>query len=90
MRRYSLRDNQWQRIKDLLPVREGYVGDTAANNRLLMEGSCIATARAFHGATFLPVSATGKTCTGVCAAGVKAVSLNGYFVIWVLITTANT
>ncbi|BAK84721.1 IS5 family transposase [Novacetimonas maltaceti] len=37
MRRYSLRDNQWQRIKDLLPVREGYVGDTAADNRLLME-----------------------------------------------------
>lgn len=29
MRRYALRDDQWERIKDLLPGREGYVGVTA-------------------------------------------------------------
>lgn len=28
-RRYALRDDQWERIKDLLPGREGYVGVTA-------------------------------------------------------------
>jgi len=37
MRRYSLRDDQWERIKDLLPGREGYVGGTAVNNRLFVE-----------------------------------------------------
>ena len=37
MRRHALRDDQWQRIKDLLPGREGSVGMTAANNRLFVE-----------------------------------------------------
>ena len=37
MRRYSLRDDQWERIKDLLPGREGYVGGTAVDNRLFVE-----------------------------------------------------
>ena len=34
MRRYALRDDQWDRIKDILPGREGHVGGTAASNRL--------------------------------------------------------
>src|SRR3954468_2869251 len=33
MRRYALRDDQWQRIEDLLPGREGSVGVTANDNR---------------------------------------------------------
>src|SRR5215212_9699902 len=37
MRRYALRDHQWDRIKDLLPGREGYVGVTAKDNRLFVE-----------------------------------------------------
>src|SRR6185369_15734024 len=37
MRRYALRDDQWERIKDFLPGREGHVGGTAANNRLFVE-----------------------------------------------------
>jgi transposase len=37
MRRYSLRDDQWDRIKDLLPGREGSVGVTAADNRVFVE-----------------------------------------------------
>ena len=36
-RRYALRDDQWERIKDLLPGREGYVGMTARDNRLFIE-----------------------------------------------------
>jgi len=36
-RRYALRDDQWERIKDLLPGREGYVGGTAKDNRLFVE-----------------------------------------------------
>jgi transposase len=37
MRRYALRDDQWDRIKDLLPGREGHVGVTAKDNRLFVE-----------------------------------------------------
>jgi transposase len=37
MRRYALRDDQWERIKDLLPGRKGHVGVTAKDNRLFVE-----------------------------------------------------
>jgi transposase len=37
MRRYALRDDQWERIKDGLPGREGHVGVTAQDNRLFVE-----------------------------------------------------
>jgi transposase len=37
MRRYALRDDQWERIQDLLPGREGHVGVTAADNRRFVE-----------------------------------------------------
>ena len=37
MRRYALRDHQWERIKDFLPGRDGHVGGTAADNRLFVE-----------------------------------------------------
>jgi transposase len=37
MRRYALRDDQWERIKDILPGRDGHVGVTAHDNRLFVE-----------------------------------------------------
>src|SRR5208283_4635260 len=37
MRRYALRDDQWDRIRDILPGREGHVGGTAPDNRLFVE-----------------------------------------------------
>ena len=37
MRRYGLRDDQWDRIKHLLPGRIGHVGVTAQDNRLFVE-----------------------------------------------------
>ena len=37
MRRYALRDDQWDKIKDILPGREGHVGATAKDNRLFVE-----------------------------------------------------
>lgn len=36
-RRYGLREDQWERIKDLLPGRKGSVGVTAKDNRLFIE-----------------------------------------------------
>jgi transposase len=37
MRRYALRDDQWERIENLLPGRPGHVGVTARDNRLFVE-----------------------------------------------------
>jgi transposase len=37
MRRYALRDDQWDRIKHGLPGSESSVGVTAADNRLFVE-----------------------------------------------------
>jgi transposase len=37
MERFGLRDDQWHRIKDILPGREGHVGGTAVDNRLFVE-----------------------------------------------------
>ena len=36
-RRYALRDDQWERIKELLPGKDGDVGVTAKDNRLFVE-----------------------------------------------------
>lgn len=37
MQRYALRDEQWDRIKDCLPGREGHVAATVADSRLFVE-----------------------------------------------------
>jgi len=37
MNRYGLRDDQWDRIKDILPGRANFVGVTAKDNRLFVE-----------------------------------------------------
>jgi transposase len=37
MRRYALRDDQWDRIKGLLPGGKDFVGVTAKDNRLFVE-----------------------------------------------------
>src|SRR3954447_18840464 len=37
VRRHGLRDDQWERIQDLLPGRAGHVGGTAKDNRLVVE-----------------------------------------------------
>ena len=37
MQRYALRDDQWIKIRDFLPGREGHVGGTAADNRLFVD-----------------------------------------------------
>jgi hypothetical protein len=43
---YALRDDQWERIKNLLPGRRGSVGVTAKDNRLFVD-AVLATGRAF-------------------------------------------
>ena len=36
-KRYALREDQWERIRDLLPGRAGHVGGTAKDNRRFVE-----------------------------------------------------
>ena len=36
-RRYGLRHDQWDRIKDMLPGRAGHVGGTAKENRVFVD-----------------------------------------------------
>jgi transposase len=36
-RRYGLREDQWEKIKDLVPGREGLIGATGKDNRLFIE-----------------------------------------------------
>lgn len=40
-RRYALRDDQWERIKDLLPGRAGYVGVTAFIQQAVCRSSAL-------------------------------------------------
>ena len=37
MKRYALRDDQWEKIRNLLPGRRETIGVTANNNRLFIE-----------------------------------------------------
>ena len=70
MRRYGLRDDQWDRIKDLLPGREGHVGGTAKDNRLFIEAVLYRLERDVPGATYLSGLAIGKRSTNGSAGGV--------------------
>lgn len=51
MRRYSLSDGQWERIKDLLPGHGGHVGGTTEDNRLFVEAVLYRCRAGIHGVT---------------------------------------
>ena len=58
MRRYALRDDQWDRIKDILPGREGHVGVTAKETGYSSRRYFTVIAQAYLGATFQNVLVT--------------------------------
>jgi hypothetical protein len=64
MQRDGLRDDQWERIKDLLPGRPGSVGVTAAGNRLFVEAVLYRYRAGVPGVTCPNASVTGRTCIG--------------------------
>ena len=72
MERFGLRNDQWDRIKDFLPGREGHVGGTAEDNRLFVEAILIALGRAVPGAIYRSVSAIGNRFINVSADGRRA------------------
>jgi hypothetical protein len=79
MRRYGLRDDQWDRIKALLPGQPGWVGVTATD-----------IAPVSRGVTCRSASVTGKTFIGATAVGPSPLSGNGSFCISRLMPTTNT
>ena len=71
MRRYGLRDDQWDRIKDILPGREGHVGGTAPDNRLFVEAVLLDFAPACPGAICPSALATGRSSISASTDGPK-------------------
>ena len=90
MRRYALRDDQWDRIKDFLPGREGHVGGTAADNRLFVEAVLTDIEPAFLGAICPSVSGIGRSSTSASAGGRRAGFSSAFSSNWRAITTTNT
>ncbi len=59
-RRHALRDDQWERIKDLLPGQPSDVGVTTKNNRLFVEAVLYRYKMAYLGVTYRNALATSE------------------------------
>ena len=90
MRRYALRDDQWDRIKDILPGREGHVGGTAADNRRSSKPFCSGFAPASRGAISPSALATGRSSISASTDGPRAACSRGFSDSWLAITTTST
>src|SRR5215831_17986253 len=71
MTRYGLRDDQWERIKDLLPANGATSVPPPVTIVALSRRCCTGTVRESHGATCRSAWATGRIRTGGSAAGPK-------------------
>ena len=90
MRRYGLRDDQLDRIKDFLPGREGHVGGTAEDNRLFVE-AVLYRFRTGCPWRYLPSGlAIGKRSINVSAGGRRVGFSRASSNCWPAITTMNT
>ena len=89
MRRYGLRDDQWDRIKDFLPGRDGHVGGTAADNRLFVEAFSIDFAPGSLGAISRGALAIGRLSINA-SIGRKVRFLSVFSRFWPVITTTRT
>ena len=90
MRRYGLGDDQWVRIKDFLPGREGHVGGRAEDNRLFVELFFTDLELGAPGVIYPSASATGKRSINVSADGRRAGFSSAFSSCWPAITTTNT
>jgi hypothetical protein len=89
MRRYALRDDQWDRIKDILPGREGHVGGAAKDNRLFVEAVLSGCAPESPGAICPSASAAGRSSISASTGGPRAGFSSGFSGSWPAITTAD-
>jgi hypothetical protein len=91
MQRYALRDDQWAKIEDFLPGREGHVGGLAAANLLLSNRHSV---HAGHGCAMTPDlwsdTGLGSRPTGAIAAGAKVAFLLVFSRLWLMIPVPGT
>ncbi len=72
MHRYALRDDQWAKIRDFQPGREGHVGGTAADNRLFVDAVIYRYRTGIPGAMCQSGTELGSRRTGAIAMVPKA------------------
>src|SRR5215467_6931179 len=82
MERFGLRDDQWDRIKDILPGREGHVGGTAPDNRLFVEALLYRFRTGIPGRNWPARFGYGRACISVSADGRRAGFLSGFSGCW--------
>ena len=90
MRRFGLRDDQWERIKNLLPGRDGSVGVTAVDNRLFVEAVLYRYPTRMPWRDLPSGSVRGQRSTLGSAVGPKVVSGSGCSSISQQTPTTNT
>ena len=90
MRRFGLRDDQWERIKNLLPGRDGSVGVTAADNRLFVDAVLYRYRTGMPWRDLPERFGDGPRSTCGSAVGPKAVCGSGCFSISPPTPTTNT
>ena len=90
MRRYGLRDDQWDRIKDFLPGREGHVGGTAEDNRLFVEAVLYRFRTGCPWRDLPERFGDWKTVHNVSAGGRRVGFSRASSNCWLAITTMNT
>ena len=90
MRRYALRDDQWDRIKDFLPGRAAMSTTPRQTIDCSSKRFCADTARRFLGAICRSVSRTGRSSISASAGG-RTVAFSSVFSSCLRgITTTNT
>ncbi len=90
MRRYALRDDQWDRIKDFLAGREGHVGGTAADNRLFVEAVLYRYRAGLPWRDLPERFGIEKSFTRASAGGRRVGFLSAFSICWQAITITNT
>ena len=90
MQRFGLRDDQWERIKDLLPGREGHVGGNAADNRLFVDAVLYRYRTGVPGVICPHVLATGTSYTSASTDGRRAAFSIAFSSCWRATPTTNT
>ncbi len=82
MGRYGPRADQWERIADLLPGKDGNVGVTVKDNKRSSTRCCIGIARVFPGGIYRNGSAIRSIFISGSAVGLKLVSGSRSLPFW--------
>ena len=90
MERFGLRNDQWERIKDVLPGREGHVGAPPKIIDCSSKRFSTALGLGVRGGIYLSVSAIGNRSINVSADGRRAGFSIVFSSFWPAITTTST